>query len=234
MKNFAAALLTSILTAASVAQTTPAQTATPIEYRFDDVKRTVTLTSAQKELRVARGQLAQGGDKVQTGWFSYALISSERYRAKFEIFASTDVVLTQNEPGVILSVERGKLRAMFDKITGNEPRIVKTPGALLAVRGTQYDIEVDDSGNTTLHVFEGIVEVRSELRREPLLVPAGQMANFSRRNAPAAHPMPPDNNKTPNNGRTPDGRDPHGAQPPPPQQQPPHGAPPPPNPGGHH
>ena len=171
MKTLAAALLMFVLTAA----------ATPVDYRFDEVKRKVTLTSAQKELRVERGQLAQGGDKVQTGWLSYALISSDRYHARFEIFASTDVTLASSEPGVILSVERGKLRAIFDKITGNEPRIVKTPGALLAVRGTKYDVDVDDGGNTTLNVFEGVVEVRHDFRSEPLLVPAGQQTNFGLR-----------------------------------------------------
>ena len=79
----------------------------PVDYRFDEVKRKVTVTSAKQERRVDKGQHAQGGDKVQTGWFSYALIASERYRAKFEIFSSTDVQLAEGTPGVILSVERG-------------------------------------------------------------------------------------------------------------------------------
>lgn len=162
---------------------------TPIDYRFDDVRRTVKLTSGTQELKVARGHRAQGGDKVQTGWFSYALIASDRYRAKFELFGSTDVRLAEGTPGVILSVERGRLHAIFDKITGTEPRIVKTPGALLAVRGTQYDIDVDNSGQTTLRVFEGIVELRSELRPEPLFIRAGEAANYGRREAPTQRQM---------------------------------------------
>ncbi|HEV7921380.1 MAG TPA: FecR domain-containing protein [Thermoanaerobaculia bacterium] len=162
---------------------------TPIDYRFDEVRRTVTLTSGTQELKVTRGHRAQGGDKVQTGWFSYALIASDRYRAKFELFGSTDVRLAEGTPGVILSVERGRLHAIFDKITGTEPRIVKTPGALLAVRGTQYDVDVDSSGQTTLRVFEGIVELRSELRPEPIFVRAGEAANYGRREAPTSRPM---------------------------------------------
>ncbi|HJW92755.1 MAG TPA: FecR domain-containing protein [Thermoanaerobaculia bacterium] len=169
-----------------------------VDYRFDEVKRKVTVTSAQQERAVNKGQHAQSGDKVTTGWFSYALIAAERYRAKFEIFSSTDVQLASNTPGVILSVERGRLHAIFDKITGTEPRMVKTPGALLAVRGTQYTVNVGADGNTTLDVFEGTVEVNSPLQKEPFFVRAGQESTFSRREPPRAMPMP--------KGRTPDGR----------------------------
>jgi len=62
-------------------------------------------------IAVEKGQRAASGDKVSTGWFSYALIASERYRARFEIFASTDVQLAGGAPGVILSLERGRLLA---------------------------------------------------------------------------------------------------------------------------
>ena len=170
----------------------------PVDYRFDEVKRKVTVTTAKQERRVDKGQHAQSGDKVQTGWFSYALIGVERYRAKFEIFSSTDVQLAEGTPGVILSLERGRLHAIFDKITGTEPRVVKTPGALLAVRGTQYTVEVAQDGNTTLDVFDGIVEIRSPLHPDPFLVHAGQESIFSRREAPRSMPMPKD--------RTPEGR----------------------------
>src|SRR5207237_9870325 len=137
------------------------------------------------------------------------------YRAKFEIFASTDVQLAGNAPGVILSLERGRLRAMFDKITGNEPRVVQTPGALLAVRGTQYEVSVDANGKTELKVYEGVVEIRSERRpAAPMLIHAGEAASFSHKDPPTQHPMPHDGNQPP--GRDGHG-DPHGD---------PHGQPP--------
>jgi hypothetical protein len=196
MKTLAASLLTLTLMASAGAE------APTVDYRFDEVKRKVTLTTPKSESRVEKGHRAQSGDKVSTGLFSYALIASDRYKAKFEIFSSTDVQLAGGTPGVILSLERGRLHAMFDKLTGTEPRVVQTPGALLAVRGTQYTVEVDKAGHTTLDVFEGIVEVRSELRREPILIRAGQESVFSRREAPNARPMPPERgpNGAPNRG----------------------------------
>jgi hypothetical protein len=179
----------------------PAPLTNTVDYRFDDVRRTVTLsTPSSEKAPAAKGQGARSGDKVHTGWFSYALISSEKHRAKFEIFSSSDVELAGTEPGVILSLERGKLHAMFDKITGTEPRVVKTPGALLAVRGTQYVAEVNASGETVVDVFEGTVEVRSPLALAPMLVQAGESSTFSRRRAP-------DNGPTPRERQRPQDRD---------------------------
>jgi hypothetical protein len=203
MKTFLASL--AMLTAA--AASTPSA---PVAYRFDDVKNNVVLKTANRESQATKGLHAQSGDHVHTGLFSYALIAAEQYRSKFEIFSVTDVQLAGGTPGVILSLERGRIRAMFDKITGSEPRIVQTPGALLAVRGTRYNVEVDQSGKATLDVFEGTVEVRSPLRPEPLLVSAGQSSTFSRREAPPDHPMttPPDRRQDAPDHR--DGSETHG------------------------
>ena len=247
MKTLLAAL--TMLTA--TAATTPSNpAATPIAYRFDDVKRSVVLKTPKEEIQAAKGSRAQSGDRVHTGFFSYALIASEPHKAKFEIFSATDVQLAGGAPGVILSLERGRIHAIFDKILGTEPRLVQTPGALLAVRGTQYNVEVDRAGKTMLDVFEGTVEIRSPFRHEPFLVHAGESSSFTRREPPPDHPMrTPEDRRPDAQGRrdNPDGHgapgspDDHGrtgnepgargAQPPPPPPQP---RPPSPSPGGHH
>ena len=162
----------------------------PIDYRFDQVKRTVKVGLANQLVQTATGATAKSGDLVETGWFSYALIASEQHRARFEVFSSSSVELAGGAPGILLSVNRGRVHAMFDKLVGNEPRVVKTPGALLAVRGTQYSVEVSSAGLTTLDVFEGTVEVQSPLRAEPFLIHARETASFSRREPPVARPMP--------------------------------------------
>lgn len=167
-----------------------ASSASATEYRFDEIGRKVIVTSGAQETRAAVGQRAHGGDKVETGWFSRALIASDEHRAKFEIFSATEVTLAEGTPGVILTLERGRIRAAFDKITGSEPRVVKTPGALLAVRGTEFTVRVDNSGNTTLDVFEGIVEVQSPLQPDPVFVRPGQESTFGRERPPRVAPMP--------------------------------------------
>src|SRR3954451_19916882 len=240
MKTILASL--AMLTAAAATTVTPAT----VGYRFDDVKRTVTLKTATQESPAAKGSHAQSGDRVHTGWFSYALIAAEPQRAKFEIFSSTDIQLAGGTPGVILSVERGRIHALFDKITGSEPRIVQTPGALLAVRGTQYNVEVDSAGKTIVDVFEGPAGSRPPLPPDPFLVHAGESSIFSRRDPPPDHPMKtPDDRRQDAPGRR-DGAppDPHGGHdapgghpgdpgahgaPQPPPSRPPSGPP-----GGHH
>ena len=238
MKRILAALLALIGGSGVGAQT-------PVEYRFDEVRRNVTVMHGQQALRAAKGQQAASGDKVETGWFSYALIGSDRHRAKFELFSTTTVTLAAGTPGVILTLERGRIRAAFDKITGSEPRTVQTPGALLAVRGTQFDVQVDREGDTTLDVFEGIVEVRSSLQQQPFMVTAGHESSFGPRRPPTVRPMPehrrnngPDGDRGKNNpggnrngerrgepGSRPPGDNGHGQPGPPsgnPQPPPPH------------
>src|SRR5207237_1023172 len=90
--------------------------------------------------------MARSGDKVKTGLFSYALIAAKPYGAKFESFSSSDVELAGNTPGALLTLNRGTLHAIFDKITGNEPRIRHTPGELLAVRGMKYTVSAGARG----------------------------------------------------------------------------------------
>jgi hypothetical protein len=183
-------LLASLLTLAAVTAGAPQPAA--VDYQFDEVRRKVTLVATdQVGQPVTKGQRAKSGDEVETGWFSYALIASPGYRAKFEIFSGTNVRLADGTAGVILSVERGRIRAAFDKIVGSEPRVVKTPGALLAVRGTKFDVEVDAKGNTTVDVFEGLVELRSSMLREPMFVRPGQQSTYDRRGErPSVHEMP--------------------------------------------
>ena len=161
-----------------------------VEYRFESVRRKVVVATPNAETRAAAGSLAHGGDRVRTGWLGHAILGAPRYGARFELFAGSDVRLTSNTPGVLLSLEQGRIKAIFDRITGDDPRMVKTPGALLAVRGTRYGIEVARDGTATLAVFEGVVEVRSPLRPDPLLVRSGEACRFSSSMRPEAMPMP--------------------------------------------
>ena len=64
----------------------------------------------------------------------------------------------------------------FMLIGCSSARIVTLPGdaTLLAARDAELEIRVDASGNTTIKVLEGTVEVRSSPEQEPRLVHAGE------------------------------------------------------------
>lgn len=170
----------------------PAPTA-PFTYRFDEVKSKVLKAPGgdeEREVRVAVGDAAAPSDVVRTGMWGRTVLSVPERASRFEVESGTRVRLASDEPGVLLVVEKGRLKAFFEKLEG-EPveRRVSAPGALLAVRGTRYGIEV--SGDTTLlAVFEGTVEViPSAAGAAPLFVNADELCTFGPRETPRREPM---------------------------------------------
>jgi len=149
------------------------------------------------EERLQEGATALPGALLRTGWRSRAELAAPASGARFLIRSRTRVRLAEDPPGVLLEVEKGTLRAIFDAITGDdEPaRVVTTPSAVLAVRGTEYGVEVDSKGNTTVVVFEGEVEVVDTDRLgDPVRVAAGHYARVQRGKAteqPRPHKITP-------------------------------------------
>lgn len=178
---------------------TPAQAASGSQaftYRFDEVKRSVLCWPGgdpAQERKVAKGDQAFTGDGVKTGWWGQALLSVPERQARFEVYANTQVQLAGGEPGVLLVLTQGRIKALFQRLAEGAPveRRVAVPGALLAVRGTRYGVEVDPEGRSTLVVFEGVVEVLQQgPGLEPVQVKAGQWTTFGPGKAPKAEAIP--------------------------------------------
>ncbi len=147
-----------------------------LDYEVVAVKRHLLLVTDSGELALQTGDHARSGDSLRTGSRSSADLEVPARAARFHIGTKTRFQLAQGAPGVLINVERGSLRAVFGKLPEGDDRerLVTTPSAVLAVRGTEYGIEVEKDGDTTLVVFEGTVEVRDLLNRsEPVLVGAG-------------------------------------------------------------
>ncbi|MBI4914020.1 MAG: FecR domain-containing protein [Acidobacteria bacterium] len=164
-------------------------------YRFDEVKRTVYRWPGGdqgKETKAARGDAARSGDMVRTGWLGQTVISVPDRNARFEVFADTQVQLSSGEPGVLVVLSHGRLKAIFQALVGGTTveRRVAVPGALLAVRGTKYGVEVDKKGKSTLAVFEGVVEVLcTSPGMQPIKVKAGEWSTFGPEVQPKAESM---------------------------------------------
>lgn len=172
---------------------TGASTHPDLEYRFEEVKSKVVVEHAGSEFRAAQDDVAVGGDVVRTGWFGRATLVVDAVASRFLVYPSTKLKLGDERPEVLVILERGKLEAIFDALTGRDERLVVTPGAVLAVRGTRYGVEVDRSGEAVLAVFEGRVEVRPALTDlTPLLVEAGQVCRFGPRTPPRKAAAPKD------------------------------------------
>ena len=135
---------------------------TSLEYDVVAVKRKLVLEVPDGERRLGPGDRARSGDRLFTASRSSAELAVPEAAARFRIGAKTRFTLAHDRPGVLLEIERGSLRAIFGRLEegGERERLVTTPSAVLAVRGTDYGIEVEKDGDTSVAVFEGTVEVR--------------------------------------------------------------------------
>jgi FecR protein len=185
----------SLLLAVLAASTLAAAEPEALTYRFDEVKSKVLRSlggDEKNEARVTAGDTAAPGDLIRTGFWARAVVSIPERKARFEISSSTRARLTAGEPGVLLDLEKGRLKAFFEALTDGSAteRRVAAPGALLAVRGTRYGLEVDGDGRCLLAVFEGTVEVLPTLAgAAPIKVHADEICTFGAKVAPRSAPM---------------------------------------------
>jgi hypothetical protein len=160
-------------------------------YELVEVKRKVIREEPAPEVDLDRGAALAAGDLLRTGSRSAAEILAEESASRFRLGAKTRARLASGTPGVLLELDRGRVHAIFDVLTGGDPRerLVVTPSAVLAVRGTEYGVEVDTKGDTTVTVFQGVVDVtRVDGLGETVRVRAGQYSQI-RRGKP---PRPPE------------------------------------------
>ena len=163
------------------------------EYEVAVVKRKLLLETSDGDQRLQVGDLAHSGDTLRTGSRSSAELSVLARAARFHLGTKTRFRLAHDRPGVLVAIERGSLRAVFGALPDGQDteRLVTTPSAVLAVRGTDYGVEVEKDGDTNVAVFEGIVEVR-DLGGigEVLRIGPGQSTRIrrgKRASAPQAH-----------------------------------------------
>jgi hypothetical protein len=184
-------ILLAVVAAGAVSAADPA----PLTYRFDEVKSKVYRAQAgdeKRETRVVAGESAASGDLVRTGFWAKTVLAVPERKARFEISSSTRARLAGGEPGILLVLEKGRLKAFFEKLTEGDPveRTVAAPGALLAVRGTRYGLEVGGDGKNLLAVFEGTVEVIPTIPGfSPVMVHANEACTFGPKTAPHSMPM---------------------------------------------
>jgi len=157
-------------------------------YEVTAVKRKLFREEPEPEVELAVGARPEAGQLLRTGSRSSAEITAAEFGARFRLSAKTRARLAGDRPGLLLEVQRGRVRAVFDKLLGDAPpdRLVTTPTAVLAVRGTEYGVEVSKSGDTTITVFAGQVEVTDVGHVGPAVVlKAGEYGTVRRGKAPS-------------------------------------------------
>lgn len=84
----------------------------------------------------------------------------------------------KGESVVELQLFKGLNRNKVHKLNGDEAFLVRTPVAVVGVRGTDFECFVDQSGDTQVSVLEGLVEIQDiDETSEPINVPNGKSAS---------------------------------------------------------
>ena len=137
----------------------------------------------------ARGQTLPPGTLLDTGDGRLVL----RLDDESQILVGPHTRLLFNDPPArdwrYWQLLLGRIRARIKKHTGGAPAFqLGTPTAVITVRGTRFDVEVNERKVTEVDVFEGSVEVAGVgVAGPPVLVEPG----FSTRVGTATAPEPP-------------------------------------------
>lgn len=218
-KTFAAAIrvfvLAGIAVSAGWAQSVPQQSSsstTPVTISPPNASRTVAPSLApfagavisewrgavQVQLpgaslgRPVRGQVLPEGALLDTkdGQMVLVLRADE---SEVLVQPHSKLILQAPQPGNwdAFQIMLGKVRAFIRKRTGGAPPFqMGTPSAVIAVRGTRFDVEVNAKGISEIDVFEGLVEVGSNsLQGKSVLVGPGMSTRVGVGSAPEA-PVP--------------------------------------------
>ena len=138
----------------------------------------------------SRGEMLPEGSVISTN-DGRMLLTIRSDESKILIRPRTRIILHQpsSTSWNTLEVLLGRIRAYIQKRTGGSPPFqLGTPSAVIAVRGTRFDVEVNGRGTTEVDVFDGLVEVAGAgIQGQSVLVGPG----FSTRVAVGGAPETP-------------------------------------------
>jgi hypothetical protein len=127
------------------------------------------------------------GDRIVTRWQGRLVLGlSDGSLAIIAEHTVIEIKELNSSPRELFNVVRGKTRVYIDKLGGRpNPYRINTPTAVIAVRGTLFDVIVR-TNDTEVFVHEGQVAVSNVLGPEAIvLLSAGQMTRVRREQAPS-------------------------------------------------
>jgi ferric-dicitrate binding protein FerR (iron transport regulator) len=139
----------------------------------DAAAKVISLTGQVSVLRGAEPWALNIGDSVQarqviiTGPDGFAQFEVSD-GSTFEVYPNSNVVFRKNPPNWrdLLDLLVGRVKIHIQKWGGQpNPNRILTPTAVISVRGTTFDVSVNDDDETTVvTVEEGVVDVRHALK----------------------------------------------------------------------
>ena len=136
----------------------------------------VSILKDSTEWALHTGSLVQVKQVIVTGADGYAVLQVSD-GSTFEVYPNSRVVFRDNPSNWkdLLNVMLGRVKVHIQRLSGQpNHNKVKTPTAVISVRGTIFDVVVEDEASTLVSVEEGQVEVAHSLLPSSKLVNAGE------------------------------------------------------------
>ncbi len=110
---------------------------------------------------ITRCGIVKQQQTIKTGPDGYAKFQVSD-GSTFEVFPNSEVVFRKTYGiGDLLNVWMGKVKVYIQHLPGiPNPNNVTTPTALISVRGTIFDVDVNPDGTTFITLDEGLVDVK--------------------------------------------------------------------------
>ena len=128
------------------------------------------------------GQSIQARWIIKTGKDGYAKFQVSD-GSTFEVFPNSEVTFRQ-DPGNwthLLNVWIGHIKVMIQHLPGvANPNNVTSPTAVISVRGTIFDVRVDQEATTQVWVEEGLVSVEDPVQGPEVMVQPGFQTTVKR------------------------------------------------------
>jgi FecR-like protein len=185
-------MLVGLLLAAAGQDKTPQPTTLAVgSATLDEIKGEVTVQPPQGTPgKAQRGQTLAPETVIETHNGSALLHLDDGSQVLIKKNSRVVLKVPNQGSGSFFELLLGKIIAKVQKRIGNAPSFrMGTPTAVVTVRGTQFEVDVDKKGKTYVLVFEGLVEVASvNAPQSPVLVRPGYRTTVS----PAGMPEPPE------------------------------------------
>jgi ferric-dicitrate binding protein FerR (iron transport regulator) len=151
-----------LMAAAAFASSLSAWAQSTVAARVIQMEGRVSIMQDNAEIPLYLGSSVEPKQLVRTGPDGYAKFQLAD-GSSFEVFQNSQVVFRTNpfNLGDLLDVVIGRVKVFIQHRNGPNPNRVTTQTAVISVRGTVFDVVVEDDDATTLvSVDEGVVGVR--------------------------------------------------------------------------
>ncbi len=165
------------------------QNTAKVSYIIGTVK--IVSSGQTKWRKVSYNMAVKKGDRLQTSLNAQVEITMpDGSRIKVNensIFEIKEIKIskTEQKDEMSFSLFAGNIWAKFKKlISSRQSRKIESPSAVVAIRGTEFEMEVNKQGGTGLNVIEGKVAFKSKDTGDEVLVGAGQKSMIEKGKAP--------------------------------------------------